>query len=330
MKRVWAKIIPWKPELAAAALEAGADAVLIPAGLSEEMKRMGLIQVIAPDGDLRLGEEVLEWEIRGKEDEAEILKRSRSALVIVRARDWTIIPLENLVAQTGNLVVEVADLARGQTMLSVLEKGVDGVLLDIPDPAALRFAIAALKEPEERIALTPVRILRLAPLGMGDRVCVDTCTQMGIGQGMLVGNSGRALFLVHAESEENPFVAPRPFRVNAGAVHAYIRVPGGKTRYLSELKAGSEVLLVDFEGSTQRAIVGRVKIERRPMLLVEAEAESRPISAILQNAETIRLVNPQGEPISLLEMKAGQEILVALGQEARHFGMAVEETIEER
>ncbi|MFH0871555.1 MAG: 3-dehydroquinate synthase II, partial [bacterium] len=132
------------------------------------------------------------------------------------------------------------------------------------------------------------------------------------------------------ESEENPFVAPRPFRVNAGAVHAYIRVPGGKTRYLSELKAGSEVLLVGFEGSTQRAIVGRVKIERRPMLLVEAEAESRPISAILQNAETIRLVNPQGEPISLLEMKAGQEILVALGQEARHFGMAVEETIEER
>ena len=71
---------------------------------------------------------------------------------------------------------------------------------------------------------------------MGDRVCVDTCTNMGPGEGMLVGNSSGGLFLVHAESLENPYVAPRPFRVNAGPVHAYIRVPGGKTKYLGELE----------------------------------------------------------------------------------------------
>ena len=62
--------------------------------------------------------------------------------------------------------------------------------------------------------------------GLGDRACVDTCSQMEQGQGMLVGNSSGGLFLVHAESVENPYVAPRPFRVNAGPVHAYIRVPG--------------------------------------------------------------------------------------------------------
>ena len=61
---------------------------------------------------------------------------------------------------------------------------------------------------------------------MGDRVCVDTCSNLGLGEGMLVGNAANALFLVHAESLENPYVAPRPFRVNAGPVHAYIRVPG--------------------------------------------------------------------------------------------------------
>jgi 3-dehydroquinate synthase II len=330
MKQVWAKIVPWNPELAGAALEAGADAVLVSFGFEQEMKRMGVIQVIAPEGDLRLGEQVVEWEIRGKEDEGEILKRSRQALVIVRSTDWTIIPLENLIAQTGNLVVEVSDLAQARTMFSVLEKGVDGVLLNISDPASLRSAIAALKESEEKFSLLPARIQQVEPLGLGDRVCVDTCTQMGVGQGMLVGNSGQALLLVHAESIENPFVEPRPFRVNAGAVHAYIRVPGGRTRYLSELKAGSEVLLVDFQGNTQRAIVGRVKIERRPMLLVEAEAEGRIISAILQNAETIRLVSPQGDPVSVVELKKGQEILVALERGGRHFGMKVEETIQER
>jgi 3-dehydroquinate synthase II len=330
MKQVWAKIVPWSPELVEVALETGADAVLIPAGFREEVKRRGLIRTIALDGDLRLGEDVVEWEIKGKEDEQEILNRSRSAVVIVRAADWTIIPLENLIAQTGNLVVEVTDLAQARTMLSVLEKGVDGVLLDIPDPTALRTAIAALKEPGESVSLTPGKILRLQLLGMGDRVCADTCTQMGIGEGMLVGNSARALFLIHAESVENPFVAPRPFRVNAGAVHAYIRVPGGKTCYLSELKAGLEVLIVDFRGNTYPAIVGRVKIERRPLLLVEAEAGGKTVSVILQNAETIRLVNPQGEPVSIVDLKEGDEILIALEKEARHFGMKVEESLEEK
>ena len=76
---------------------------------------------------------------------------------------------------------------------------------------------------------------------MGDRVCVDTCTQMEPGQGMLVGNTTEGFLLVHSESIENPYVAARPFRVNAGAVHAYALCPGGRTRYLSELKAGDEV-----------------------------------------------------------------------------------------
>jgi len=330
MKQVWAKIVPWNLELVEVALEAGADAVLIPPGFREEVRSRGLMRTIAPDGDLLLGKDVVEWEIKGKEDEQEILNRTRSAVVIVRAADWTIIPLENLIAQTENLVVEVADLTQARTMLSVLERGVDGVLLNIPDPTALRTAIAALKEPGESIALTPAKILRLQPLGMGDRVCVDTCTQMGLGEGILVGNSARALFLIHAESVENPFVAPRPFRVNAGGVHAYVRVPGGKTRYLSELKAGLEVLLVDFHGDTHRAIVGRVKIERRPLLLVEAEAGGGNVSVILQNAETIRLVTPKGEPVSIVDLREGQEILISLEDLARHFGMKVQETLEEK
>ena len=54
-------------------------------------------------------------------------------------------------------------------------------------------------------------------------------------------------------------------------VHAYVAVPGGKTCYLSELKAGKEVILVDQKGHQRTAIVGRVQIETRPLILVEAE-----------------------------------------------------------
>jgi hypothetical protein len=44
------------------------------------------------------------------------------------------------------------------------------------------------------------------------------------GEGMLVGNFARALFLVHSECAESSYIASRPFRVNAGAVHAYVKV----------------------------------------------------------------------------------------------------------
>ena len=140
---------------------------------------------------------------------------------------------------------------------------------------------------------------------MGDRVCVDTCSMLADGDGMLMGNTSSAMLLVHAETLENPYVAPRPFRVNAGAVHAYILMPDGKTAYLSDLSIGGQVLVSDHRGTARSAIVGRTKIERRPLLLVEAEEGGAKASLILQNAETIRLVAPDGSAISVVNLAAG-------------------------
>jgi 3-dehydroquinate synthase II len=165
---------------------------------------------------------------------------------------------------------------------------------------------------------------------MGDRVCLDTCTNMAPGEGMLVGNTSSAFFLVHSESIETPYVATRPFRVNAGGVHAYVLCPDDRTRYLSELAAGDPVLLVRHDGATQVAYLGRSKVERRPMLLVEAEAEGQPVSLVLQNAETIRLTQPGGAPLSVAIAKPGDPVLVHLAAGGRHFGMKVDETLKER
>ena len=150
------------------------------------------------------------------------------------------------------------------------------------------------------------------------------------GEGMLVGNTSSAFFLVHAETVETPYVATRPFRVNAGAVHAYVLGPEGRTRYLSELAAGDPVLLVRFDGATQVAYLGRSKVERRPMLLVEAEADGQPISLVLQNAETIRLTRPDGTALSVATLQPGDEVLAHVTTGGRHFGMKVQETLTER
>jgi 3-dehydroquinate synthase II len=330
MKQLWVKVDPWDKELVTTALESGADAVWVPAGRAQEVKALGLIRVVAPDGDLVPGKDVQEVAITGMGQEEEIIRLSRQGPVVVSTPDWTVIPLENLVAQGGNLWVETSDPDAARTFLGILEKGVDGLVVTSREPGVIKKIARLIKEASPPADLTTARITQVKALGMGDRVCVDTCANMGLGEGMLVGNSSGGLFLVHAESLENPYVAPRPFRVNAGPVHAYIRVPGGKTRYLGELTAGDEVLVVNHQGHTWPAVVGRVKVERRPLMLVAAAANGQEITTILQNAETIRLTRPNGEAVSIVTLQPGDEVLVALEESGRHFGHKVQETILEK
>jgi len=147
---------------------------------------------------------------------------------------------------------------------------------------------------------------------------------------MLVGSMSRGLFFVHAETAESPYVASRPFRVNAGAVHAYVRTPGGETKYLSELSSGDEVQVVDTDGTTREAVVGRCKIEKRPMFRVQAETGSGDrIETLLQNAETIKVATSEGRK-AVTDLEEGDEMLVYYEDTARHFGEAVDESIIEK
>jgi len=330
MKQIWVKAVPWIREVALAAVESGADALWVPPGKTPEVKKMGIIPTVAEDGDLVLSRDVVEKEVREKKDEEEIIRLSLSKKVVVKGGDWSIIPLENLLSRTNNLFVEIGDLQEGKTALTILEKGVDGVVIDNSDPKAVRSILSALKKESETLGLLTARVTRIEPLGLRDLVCVDTCSSMNLGEGMLVGNSSQALFLIHSETVENPFVNTRPFRVNAGPVHAYTRLAGGETKYLSELKAGDEVLVVNFEGESYPAVVGRAKVERRPLALVEAEENGQIISVILQNAETIRLTKPDGKAVSLVDLKEGIEILVHREGTGRHFGAEINETIVEK
>lgn len=335
MKLFWVDVRPWNKKKVTTALESGADALVVPKGHTEKVKELGLITTVSEDGDVKLGEQVFEVTIGNKTDEEEAARLGKSRTVIVHTSDWTVIPLENLVAQADGIIAAVANAEEARMAVQVLEKGVKGVLLRTDDLNEIKKTARLIKQESEKLALAEVEIASVKQLGMGDRVCVDTCTNMRQGQGMLVGNSGGAMFLVHSESVDNPYVAPRAFRVNAGAVHAYARVAGGKTKYLSELKAGDEVLIVGHDGTSEAAVVGRAKVERRPLILVEGKyktesGKEKSISLVLQNAETIRLVRPDGAPVSVVELEPGVRVLAFLDDAARHFGMKIEEKIEEK
>ena len=330
MRKIWVKVDPWDKNIVTTALEGGADGIMVPKGYSEKVKKLGRIQTVSEDGDLRLGKDVIFYTIKSSDDEDEIIKLGRSKKVILQCENWTVIPLENLIAKGADVIVQVDDLKEAQTAFGILEKGVQHILFHTTDTVELKKVLSLVGSKEERISLETAEIQEVTQIGMGDRVCVDTCTSMVKGQGMLVGNSSSAMFLVHAETVSNPYVAPRPFRINAGPVHAYTRVPGGKTRYLSELSAGDKVLIIDFKGNATIGAVGRLKIEKRPLMLVRATVKDKEVTTILQNAETIRLTSPDGTPISVVKLGPGDKVLVAVEKGGRHFGHKIDETITER
>ncbi len=330
-KLFWVNARPYNKKVVTTALESGADALIVPRGQSKKVRDLGLIKTVAPDGDLKLGEDVVEITISSQKDEIKALRQPAGRLLLIKTSDWKVIPLENLVAKRGKgLLAWVRTAEEAKIALEIMEHGVDGVVLATSDLSEIKRTAAVVREQGEQLRLIQATIKSVRPLGMGDRVCVDTITNMQPGQGMLVGNSSSGMFLVHAENVETPYCATRPFRVNAGAVHAYVRVPDGKTAYLADVSIGDPVLIINRKGKTEVGFVGRAKVEKRPMMLVEATYKGKPLSLVMQNAETIRLTKPGGEPVSITHLKPGDRVLSYLEEAGRHFGVKIDETIVEK
>ena len=320
---IYFKSVPFSKNDVTLAIESGVDGVIVPAENVASASALSRIPVIAES-------DMPSMAMASKADEERIRDVLCAGRRAVLARGWEVIPVENLLAQCDGVIAEAASLEEAVLASGILQRGVQGIVV-LPEAAAeLKQIIAACKTCRGQEALEEAEILRIEPAGLGHRVCVDTMSMLKRGQGMLVGNSSAFTFLVHAETEHNEYVASRPFRVNAGAVHAYVRLPGDRTTYLSEVAAGTEMLVVDNEGRTSVAVAGRVKVEVRPMLLIEAKAGGKTGTVFLQNAETIRLTAPDGTPVSVVGLKPGDRVLCRTDEAGRHFGMRIKEDIEEK
>lgn len=326
MSRIYFNCVPFDKGDVTLALESGVDGVIVPRKHVEEVSGLSRCPVWAAEDTAMMALSV-------KADEEAVLERLHKGERVVLARGWEVIPVENLLAQSDSVLAEAATLDEARLAAEILERGVAGIVVSREAVADLKTIVSQCKLAQGHEELQPAVITRVESVGLGHRVCADTLSILRKGQGMLVGNSSAFTFLVHAETERNEYVAARPFRVNAGAVHAYVRLPGDKTTYLGEFKAGQEVLIVDANGETSLATLGRVKIEVRPMLLVEAQVTTedgvKTGAVFLQNAETIRLTTPGGEPVSVVGLKPGDTVLCRLDEAGRHFGMRIREDIRE-
>ena len=268
------------------------------------------------------------FKVLSNADIENILSAAKKGLdfVIVEVKDWKIIPLENIIAKLHKIHTKIFAIAKTpkevRKMFSILDVGVDGVIFSTSSINEVREAMVYLGT--SSFEMRSAKIIEIKEVGDGERVCVDTASMLHKGEGMLIGNRSNFLFLVHNESVGSSFTSPRPFRVNAGAVHCYTLAPDGTTNYLSEVETGSEVLILNSKGKARRVTVGRSKIERRPMLMIKAAIGNEIGGIIAQDAETIRFVKPNGQLISVTHLKKGDTVMVhAKPAMGRHFGMEI-------
>ncbi|MGH1551952.1 3-dehydroquinate synthase II [Streptomyces sp. L7] len=101
-----------------------------------------------------------------------------------------------------------------------------------------------------------------------------------------------------------PYMNLRPFRVNAGGVHPY--APGPRPPPTSRISRPVRMCYaVNPGGRFREAMVGRIKVELRPLRLVEARCGDTTVNAFLQDDWHVRVMSAEGKPLNLTEVVPG-------------------------
>jgi 3-dehydroquinate synthase II len=334
-----------------AAREASVEAVLVG---EETIQGFELpIVVASPDGSLARDGAIVGHVHTVADAKSAKAAGAADGIVLVTTPGWHVIPLETLVAarrdRPNTLYAFAANPREAALCANVLQTGVHGVVLTAEKPGDILETRKILDQAEaaanQRAAPAPPTTPAAAPGqgrletavvavvtdgGMAERVCLDMTERFAPGQGLALGATAASLALVAAETAENEHIAPRPFRVNAGAIHHYALAEDGKTAYLSELASGARLVALDRAGTPTALTVGRCKVERRPHTLLRWTSPAGPGHAFFQTAETVRLVAPDGTARPVTALKAGDAILVWTQPGARHTGMPVDGEVVER
>lgn len=268
--------------------------------------------------------------------------------LVLEFTDWSMIPIENIIAACEGTPTKIAAVItspeQAQGAGFALEQGVDALVVqNSPSMVEVALIVKAqrlehtIPEVDEarfsasKIGIGKLTITSIEPGGTAERYCIDMTRLLDQGEGLLLGSNASSFIFVHGETLESEFVPTRPFRVNAGPPHAYVRMADGKTKYLSELQSGDEILLVNTEGLQRSASIGRLKIEIRPMVLIKwIDENDKEGSMFLQQAETVRVVGFDKQIKSITKLKIGEDVIGWSDIGARHIGASISSAVTER
>ena len=146
MKQFWVDVRPWNKEIATTAIESGADALVV--DQAEDVRRLGQDHDGCPGRRPEARERCVGVHDHGQEEREQGSGTGKAhSSSSSTTSDWTVIPLENLVAQSDRIIARVKDEKEAQMALHVLEKGTHGILLKTDSPAMVKSVAALLKSP---------------------------------------------------------------------------------------------------------------------------------------------------------------------------------------
>jgi 3-amino-4-hydroxybenzoic acid synthase len=86
------------------------------------------------------------------------------------------------------------------------------------------------------------------------------------------------------------------------------------------------VLAVGADGRTRRIVVGRIKLESRPLLGIDATSEDGvKVNLIVQDDWHVRVLGPGAAVLNVTELKQGDQLLGYVATDKRHVGWPVGE-----
>lgn len=254
--------------------------------------------------------------------------------IILEFKDETNIPLELIIARLQSkdtkIIKYVTSVEEALLCKYTMEVGCDGVLLASDNIMEVIDMDNMENDQEvEKYEVVSATVTNVKYIGAGQRACIDTTNLLTKEEAMIIGSTSTGGLLVCSETHYLPYMNSRPFRVNAGAVHSYVWCDNNTTQYITDLKVGDNISIIDIEGNIRTVSIGRIKIEVRPLLLIEAEWNGKKANVIVQDDWHIRIFDGDKKPKNVTEFKVGDNVLAYFCEPGRHVGVKINETINE-
>ncbi len=100
----------WNKNKITFSLEKGITSFYCEPAHIEKIRELAKVEIISEDSnaDLIIGDKIHCITVKDKADEKRIVELAKSAPVIVILDNWKIIPIENILAQTDNIIVAIS------------------------------------------------------------------------------------------------------------------------------------------------------------------------------------------------------------------------------
>jgi 3-dehydroquinate synthase II len=124
-----------RKELVVSGLESGVTVAIVRPG-DDDFASLGSVTLLYNDNGTISGGEMRLFELKTPKDQDEAMSLAgKVKAVILGSSNWTVIPLENLIAKFRNSGTKVfacaSDPGQAKLYLQTLEKGVDGIVIDV-------------------------------------------------------------------------------------------------------------------------------------------------------------------------------------------------------